>query len=73
MKTPMDDEDTQTNVSVLTRYTKRLSVKLAPSNACRKLLLEMLTSTFRTSSSGRITARAPNTMAIQIHTHTDEC
>jgi hypothetical protein len=50
-------------LSVLTRYTKRLSVKLAPSNECKKPLLEIVTSTFRMSSSGRITARTPSTRA----------
>jgi hypothetical protein len=41
-------------------------VNAAPNNECRKLLLKKVTSTFRTSSSGRIAAKAPSNMA----THT---
>jgi hypothetical protein len=41
-------------------------VNAAPNNECRKLLLKTVTSTFRTSSSGRTAAKAPSNMA----THT---
>jgi hypothetical protein len=49
--------------SVLTRYNKRLSVKLTPSSECRKSLLKALTSICRLKSSGSMTVRAPSTTA----------
>jgi len=52
-----------THKSVLTRYNKRLSVKLTPSSECRKSLLKALTSIFRQKSSGNTTVRAPTTTA----------
>jgi hypothetical protein len=63
-----------THKSVLTRYNKRLSVKLTPSSECRKSLLKALTSIFRVKSSGNTTVRAPSTTAAhtnikQLHTY----
>jgi hypothetical protein len=52
-----------THKSVLTRYNKRLSVKLTPSSDCRKSLLKALTRIFRLKSSGNTSVRAPSTTA----------
>jgi hypothetical protein len=73
----MDDKDNNNDMmmmmmvimihkSALTRYNKRLSVKLAPSSECRKSLLKVLTSIFRMNSSGKMTVRAPSSTATYI-------